>query len=491
MKIGIISTEIYPLAKAGGLADFTYSLAKYLNKNSVSAYFILPLYKAIEEKYLQKKNVKSHPEIGDEYTKKLEITDTGKEVDVTVGFRKYKFRIYKVQGEEIQGYLFDNKELFGRDFIYGPPGEAYADNDIRFGGFCWAVAQALKEGKIENFEILHSNDWLTALVPLITKKILGLPVKNVFTIHNMAYQGFYPKEELYKLNLPESLYNMEYLEFYGLINIMKAGIIFSDYVTTVSPTYAEEITTYEYGYGLEGLIKKYKWKIKGIINGIDYETLNPQRDNSIYFKFSSKSIQAREKNKVELCKSYNLDPQKALIGTVSRMTHQKGFHLIVATADRLSRLNANFLFVGIGEYQLQILKLAEKYSNIKVETRFTEAFSRKVFASLDFILVPSIFEPCGISQLIGMRYGAIPIVRETGGLSDTVRDISEKGGYGITFKNPTEEELLCAIKRSIELYENKTKFKKLRKEVMMLDFSAEKMANEYIKVYTEIYQKPF
>lgn len=479
MEIAIVSTEMYPYAKTGGLGDYVFTLVNHLRKNGIKAYGIIPLYKSIKDKYIHKKNLDGPLEISDENIEGIEIKDTGKKLKIELNGQTYDFSIYQSK----DCIFFDNGKLFDRDFIYGPPGSAYSDNHIRFGAFSWAVSNFAEN---ETFDIIHANDWLTALTVLISKEILGTKKKLAFTIHNFAYQGLYPRSVMQELSLPSYLFNMEALEFWGLVNIIKAGIVFSDRIFVVSPTYAEEIKTYDYGYGLEGLIQKYEKKIVGIINGIDFDVWNPAKDTEIYQRFSERSIGRKAKNKEKLAEMYNFDPKKPLFCVISRLTYQKGIHLFTEYHQEIFNLDANFFFLGMGEYQYKLLELSSKYKNVIVDTNFKETLARKVYASGDFILVPSIFEPCGISQLIGMRYGCIPVVRKTGGLASTVKDIQEKDGYGILFEKPTKQDLKCALKRAIELYEKKNSMKKIVKKVMSLDFSADKMVKEYIKFYKEL-----
>jgi len=461
MRVLVASSEIYPYSKTGGLADFAHALIKNLRKKGINAMGITPLYKTIDKE-------------------KFSIKSTGMSVKVILEQREYIFEIFKSEDT----YFFANQELFGRDYIYGPPGIAYADNDIRFGGFSWAVSKAVSEGIIYA-DVIHANDWQTALIPVILKEVFHSSVKTVFTIHNLAYQGYFDSRLVYRLNLPPHLYHMEALEFWGLTNLLKGGIVFSDFVTTVSEKYATEILTQEYGWGLEGVLNKYKFKLKGIINGIDYDTWNPETDSKLWFRYSPNGIEGKFLNKEKLCEIYNLDPSKPLISFISRLSYQKGVHLILESIKDIAYLDANFFFLGSGEYEQAFSDFANIYKNIRVSTKFQDELSRRLFASSDFILMPSMFEPCGITQMIGMRYGCVPIVRKTGGLDETVKDIAE-GGYGIVFDNPSRGEFMCAIKRAIDLYDNKEKFIEKVKTVMTLDFSSETMAEKYIQIYKSL-----
>lgn len=458
MRVLVASSEIYPYAKTGGLADFSHSLLRALEKLGVEARGIMPLYKSVDRKGFG-------------------IEPTGEEIWVNLGGREYRFSMYT----DGRNYFLYNEELFDRDHIYGPPGQGYHDNYLRFGGFCWAVSLMVKDGYVGT-DVIHSNDWQTALIPLITKEVLKLSVKNVFTIHNLAYQGVFGKETFYMLNLPHYLFNPEALEFWGDLNLMKAGIVFSERITTVSPSYASEIQTPLGGFGLDGLLRRYAYKLRGILNGIDYEVWDPKTDKYIYFNYSEGK--GKDKNKRRLCEELGLNPERPLFAFINRFTHQKGIELVIGSMGKLALRKANFLFLGSGEYESALKELSRSYENVRIFIGFDEVLARRVYAAADFILMPSMFEPCGITQIIGMRYGCIPVVRETGGLRDTVIDLWEEG-YGIRFKNPTEEEFLCAVDRAVELYHSKRRFTQLRRRVMGLDFSSERMAKEYIQVYKE------
>lgn len=460
LKVLVASSEIYPYSKTGGLGDFAHGLLKYLNRIGVQAFGISPLYKGVDRE-------------------KFGIKKTGKILRVFLKERLYEFEFYT----DGKNYFLYNPELFDREHIYGPPGEAYHDNDLRFGAFSWAVSLAILEGLIEA-DIIHSNDWQTALIPLISKEVLKLPQKHVFTIHNLAYQGIFGRDTLYTLNLPEYLFTPEGIEYYGNLNFMKAGIIYSDRMTTVSPTYAYQITTPEYGEGLDGLIRKYAYKLRGILNGIDYEVWNPETDPYVDFKYSAKNPEGKHWNKKKLCEEMEIDFKKPLFIFINRLTKQKGVEIVLQALPEMAERKAYFIFLGSGEYEQEFLKRIESYPNIKLINRYDEVLSRRLYGAGDFVLMPSLFEPCGLTQMIGMRYGCIPVVRETGGLADTVIDL-HKGGYGITFLNPRWEEFLCAVDRAIELHGNTKQFNSLRKRVMELDFSAERMAREYLGVYEE------
>ncbi len=465
MKVLFVTSEMYPYAKAGGLGDVSFSLPRALKRLGVDIISAVPLYNFIDPK-------------------KHGIRHTGKWIDVYVNGGWYKFEILRKNNI----FFFKNEELLKGSHVYGPAGWEYENSDIRFGSFCWAVAESLRSGLIEA-DIIHLNDWPTALIAVILKEIFGWDKKVILTIHNIAYQGIFDKEAIDRLALPSYLFNTDALEFWGRVNLLKGGIIYSDFITTVSSTYAEEILTQEYGYGLEGVLKRYRHKLRGILNGIDNEVWNPKKDPKIFENFSARDIDKKEKNKNILLKRFNINPADSpLLAFINRLTHQKGVELILESVEELSRLNAFFFFLGEGEYSNAFREIGNIYENIITKVSFDDALARQLYSSADFIMMPSFFEPCGLSHLIGMRYGCIPLVRETGGLADTVVDISEDKGYGITFKNPTKWEFMCAVKRAVELYHNKERLKKIRREVLKKDFSWKRFAREYLDLYNESYK---
>jgi len=282
---------------------------------------------------------------------------------------------------------------------------------------------------------------------------------------------------------------MEALEYYDKVNFLKGGIVFSSAITTVSPTYAKEITYPEYGYGLDGALRKYSNKLYGILNGIDYDVWNPETDKHIYENYCTFTIQKKPINKKLFLKEVGLeDKAKPLFIFIGRLAHQKGVDLIIDSIEEMSKMPANFAILGTGdkEYNDFFKSIEGKYENIFVKVDYNEALSRKMYAAADFLLMPSLFEPCGLNQMIAMRYGTLVIARETGGLKDTVKDISQPDGYGILFKNPTKEEFLNALYRAAELYNNKKLFKNLQKKVMEIDFSIDNTARKYIKLYERL-----
>jgi starch synthase len=468
MKIAFVSSEIYPFAKTGGLADVSYSLPKAVSHHGIKVISMMPLYKTVDRE-------------------KHNIVETDLYIDVSLSGKNYRFRVYKLK-DDVKYYFFHNEELFDRDFLYGTPEGDYPDNDIRFGAFSYAVIEFFKKTGFYP-DVVHTNDWQTALIPVLIKDKYKLPIKTVHTIHNIAYQGVFDKSTIDKLNLGWHLFNMEALEFYGKVNFLKGGIVFSDAVTTVSPTYAREICTPEYGFGLDGVLRAHCHKLYGILNGIDYDVWNPETDPYIYQNYNETSLEKKEKNKQMFLDEYGLAGiEKPLFIFIGRFAKQKGIDIIQEAIPELASMNANFAILGSGDksYNDFFTGIKNKFPNIFIEVGYDEPLSRKMYASADFLLMPSIYEPCGLNQMIAMRYGTLVVARKTGGLADTVIDIDLPAGYGILFEHPTKTEFIKGINRAKELFRNKKRFYRLREFVMSLDFSWEASASKYIRLYEEV-----
>jgi len=468
MKVAIVASEIYPFAKTGGLADMTGALTKEIANKGIRTFAFMPLYKTVNKE-------------------KFGIKSIDKYIKVYLNNREYIFEIYKYT-DHATYFFFKNDELFGRDFLYSTGEGDYPDNDIRFGAFNLAVLEFVKSENI-NIDIFHIHDWQTSLLPVYLKeKYPDMKSKTILTIHNLAYQGIFDKFAIERLNLGWHLFNMEALEFWDKVNFLKGGIVFSDIITTVSPTYAKEILTPEYGYGLDGVLRKYSYKLFGIINGIDYDVWNPETDEYIYYKYCWRTFEKyKPLNKKEFLKDYKLEGEnKPLFIFIGRFAKQKGVDLIIENIENLSSRDMNLAILGSGDkgYTDFFSSIIGKYPNIYIEVGYDEPFSRKMYASADFLLMPSLFEPCGLNQMIAMRYGTLVVAHKTGGLADTIIDISEPNGYGILFENLSD--FITAVDRAILLYNDKERMKKLIKEVMQLDFSLEKTASSYIRLYQNL-----
>lgn len=469
MKIVHIASEVYPFSKTGGLADVSFSLPVYQKKLKNDVYVITPLYKGILEKFDK-------------------IKYTGKKTWVDTDIGVFEFGIFKIKLNGVTFIFLSNFFLFERGGYYGENGKDYPDNFLIFGSFAKAALNVIKY-ILKDSDIIHCHDWQTALAPALLKtEYKDINAKIVLTIHNLAFQGVFKIEDVLSLKIDPWLFGLECLEFYSMANFLKAGIMMSDFVTTVSPTYAKEVMTYEYGFGLEGVLRKCSFKFAGILNGIDYKIWDPNTDRFIFKNYNKRNYKDKVFNKIDLCNRYGLLKELPLFGFVSRFTEQKGISLLIDALKGFTE-GANFILLGDGDSEIrQQLAALNNRKNIRIIFGYNEALSRQIYAGGDFYLMPSKFEPCGISQLIAMRYGNVPIVRKTGGLKDTVTDLHFEGGHGIVFEEFSSEKLIESIVRSIDIY-NSNLFDSLILQNMKKDYTWVNTAKEYIKIYNNILHK--
>lgn len=466
-----VTPEIIPFKATGGLADVAEALPEALLEAGENVIRIMPKYADIEHNFNLEKQFSFIVEAGE----KANIAD-----------------VYKIEENNLVTFFIGNDKYFEREKCYG-----YEDDGERFGFFCKAVLELLIFLNIKP-DIIHLNDWQTALIGLLIKeeyKELEFyqNIKTVFTIHNLQYQGVFEIDILNKLNLSNRYFHSDKLEYYGKICFMKAGIVYSDLITTVSETYAKEIQTPAYGYGLDGLLRMYSSKIKGILNGIYYSKYDPESDPAIKINFSIEdATEKRKENKRLLQKELGLPEEEVpLFGVVTRLAEQKGIDLIIYAINELIDQEVQFIILGSGEeeYENKLLDLENKYKDkLKISLEFNQDLARKIYASSDFFLMPSLFEPCGLSQMYSLRYGSIPIVRETGGLLDTILDYNKdkKNGVGFSFKNFDDKEFVDAINRGLNVYKVKRSWNALIKRGMKKRFSWEKSAKSYIISYEEL-----
>lgn len=478
MKVFYVTSECWPFVKTGGLGDVSYALPKALKKEGVDVRVILPKYSTIPT-YLK------------DQLKEIAV------FNVQVGWRNQYCGLLEIEFEGIKFYFIDNEYYFKREgeyaYIYG-----YEDDSERFAFFSEAVIKSME--KIDFYpDVVHINDWHTGMIPLILKsKYSHLEryknIKTIYTIHNLQYQGVFGKEVLGDLlGLSDDYYNNGDVEYYGGVSFMKSGIVFADKVTTVSKTYVDEIQTPFYGEKLDGLLRANSYKLEGILNGIDYDLNNPTTDPNVFFKYDVNSIDNKVKNKLELQKILGLEinPDIPVIGIVSRLVSQKGFDLISYIMPELVRENVQLVVLGTGEHQYQSMfnYYGSKYSK-KVSARITfdSALAQQIYSGSDMFLMPSLFEPCGIGQMMAMRYGTLPIVRETGGLKDTVQPYNQYTGEGngFSFANYNAHEMLYCIQKGLNLYKDKDIWHKLVRNAMSTDNSWKNSAKKYIEVYQGI-----
>lgn len=474
-KVLFASSEVYPFAKTGGLADVSFGLPKAMS-TLFDVSIIMPMYKSIDKK-------------------RFNIKSKGISFDITLGEKTYCVEVCSTVYEGIKCYFVESKILSNKKHIYGTPENGYKDNDLRFGLFSKAVVAFIKESK--NYDLLHLNDWQSALCALFVKEDKNIRTKTIFTIHNLAYQGVFSKKTLARIGLSKDYYNMDDLEFYGDVSFMKAGIAYADAITTVSPNYAREILTAEFGCGLEGFLQKHKNKLSGILNGVDTSHFSPKTDSALVQNYNAKSYAKKRVNKEAYLKERGLeDSELPLFVFIGRFTWQKGVDLFIESLRQLSKLKINIAILGDGEskYHNQIKLLSAKHKNIDIHFGYDEALSHRMYASADFLLMPSHFEPCGLNQLISMSYGVIPIVNSVGGLKDSVHpfsdyDAKQNYGYGIRFNSKEKNALLKSVKEAMELYKNKELFEEINTHNISCDFSWASSAKSYALLYNTLTKK--
>lgn len=472
MKVLFAAAEAHPFIKTGGLADVIGALPKALKGAGVDVRVILPKYKGIPEAY----------------TAELEHVAV---VDVPVGWRNQYCGIERLVYDGIPIYFIDNEYYFGRDGIYG-----YMDDGERFAFYNRAVLECLPAIGFQP-DVLHCHDWHAAVIPLLLKAHYRHDefysgMRTVFTIHNLLYQGVFPYSVLSELlDLDHSYFDS--VEYYGNVNYMKAGIVHSDHVTTVSPTYADEIRTPYYGYGLDGLLNYRADSLSGIVNGIDTKSYNPNTDNKIYTKYRS-NLAKKTENKLGLQQELGLPvaPYIPLVAMVTRLVDSKGLDLLTRVLDEILYYDdIQFVLLGTGDetYERWFREAAWRYpTKLSSQILFNDALSRKIYAASDIFLMPSKFEPCGISQLLALRYGSIPVVRETGGLNDTVQSYNEETGEGngFTFKDYNAHDMMFTLRRAVSLYHKPEHWKKVTKNAFAGDYSWNVSAQQYMDIYNKI-----
>ncbi|MCX5701409.1 MAG: glycogen synthase GlgA [Candidatus Omnitrophica bacterium] len=456
MKIAICASEVVPFAKTGGLADVTGALPLSLEALKQEVNIIMPKYKAIQEP-------------------KFKINRFKEDIS------------YSVVSKGIKVYFIENEAYFNREGLYGDKSGDYKDNLDRFSYYCKRSLELLKEINFKA-DIIHIHDWQATLIPIYLKtlykdKPFYKNIRTVLTIHNIGYQGLFPKEQYPKLGLDWSYFNMEMLEFYNQINLLKGGMVFSDLINTVSPTYSKEIQTKEFGYGLEGVLNKRKNSVFGILNGLDYSIWNPETDKLIAKTYSAEKIKDKNENKKDLQKICKLpeDSRVPLFGIVSRLAEQKGFDILALAIDKICRMDLELVILGTGDmkYHLILEDMVKKYPKvISLHLKFDDVLAHKIYAGSDIFLMPSKYEPCGLGQLISLKYGTLPLVFKTGGLADTVTKDN-----GFIFDNYSQEDLIKTIQKAIKAFQNKDKWLKTQSSAMQCDFSWEESAQKYIDLY--------
>ena len=483
MRTLFVTSEVFPLNKTGGLGDVAYSLPHALHEQGADVRLLLPAYRDVLDQLTELKLVSRHDIDGHGCT--------------------HSVRLLQAHHPEfhLPLYLVDCQPLFDRpgNPYTAPDGEGWHDNPERFTVFSRIAVLIARDLAGLNWQpdVVHCNDWQTGLVPALLSSHDDRP-RSVFTIHNLAYSGQFSGETYQRLNLPLTLWHTEGVEFYGGYSMLKAGIQYADAVTTVSPTYATEICTAEFGNGLDGVLRNQQWKLSGILNGVDKRHWNPQTDPYLPANFSAAAPEVGKQQCKSALRDYFFqgrvqDTTRPLFGFVGRLVEQKGIDLILAVIeDIIQDTNADFVFLGSGNsyYENQLRILATRYPDrIGVSTRFSEELAHRIEAGADFFLMPSRFEPCGLNQMYSMIYGTPPIVNNTGGLADTVTDstpetLSEGSATGFVMDGASADSLSAAIRRALEQYRQPESWQKIIQNGMTHDFSWDQRARQYLGLYS-------
>lgn len=473
MRILFVASEGLPYSKTGGLADVVEALPKALVAQGHEVAVVLPRYR------------------GTEVTAAVIPSLT-----IPMGGARLRFPAI-ADGALVGGvrYFFvDDPAYFDREGLYGSAGKDYPDNAERYAEFCRAAIEISKH--LWPTDVFHCHDWQTALVPVLLRTsysddplVKNIPV--VFTIHNMGYHGQFPKDVLERVGLPQTLFHPEGIEFYGSVNLLKGGLIYSDYLTTVSRKYAQEIQTKEFGNGLEGVAKKRADRLVGILNGVDYAAWNPAKDEWIAARYSAKDLSGKQVCKQDLLEVFGLPHEhleRPVIGIVSRFADQKGFDLIADKANELMKEDLVLVVLGTGNRKYEALfgALAAAYpGRVGLKIAYDNALAHKVEAGSDMFLMPSRYEPSGLNQMYSLKYGTVPIVRATGGLDDSIEpfDVEHGTGTGFKFYEYSGDALLYAVRQALHHYMDERIWKRIQLNGMAKDFSWKRPASEYAKLY--------
>ena len=479
MQIAFAASECVPFSKTGGLADVVGALPRALAAAGHDVSVYVP-------RYRQTKLSDAHTVVR----------------SITVPFDdRYRFCSVVAGGNHsgVHFYFVDYPPFFDRDALYGTSSGDYPDNAERFALFSRAVLEASKILGVP--QVFHCHDWQSALIPVLLRTQYAedpafREVATVFTIHNMGYQGLFSPDTLPLLTLPWDLFTISKMEFFGNVNFLKGALVYSEFITTVSRKYSQEIQTTEFGFGLEGVLRDRAATVTGILNGVDYDEWSPETDKFTVARYSSQDLSGKAKCKQELLSAFGIsDPDLKLpvIGIVSRFAAQKGFDLISQIMDRLAREEMIVVALGAGDkpFEEMFLRLQKQFpKKIAVKVAYDNALAHKIEAGSDMFLMPSKYEPCGLNQIYSLRYGTVPIVRATGGLDDTIEPWNPRTGKGTGFKftEYNGEALLLIIKEALKAFQDRASWQQLMRNGMSKDFSWNASAKEYVRVYEKALQ---
>ena len=480
LKVLFVASEGVPFAKTGGLADVVGTLPYALMELGVEVKVLLPYYGAVKQGKIPTATVAENLEVS--LSEPL----------------NYAFDLMAPTSPDYPFWFVARDEFYERSQLYGTPKGDYFDNLKRFAFFSAAVLPVCRALDFHP-DLIHCHDWQSALVPVYLRnrwageEILA-GTKTVLTIHNLAYQGLFPRNKFYLLGLDLSLFGMDGLEYYNQINLLKGGIIGADAITTVSPRYSQEIQTPEFGYGLEGVLRNRTADLHGILNGVDYREWSPETDKLLPANFSPKDLKGKAADKAALMEAFGLNKKLAkapILAMISRLADQKGFDLVAQVLPQLMALDLMVVILGTGEerYHRWLAAEAPKYKGkLGVMVAFDNKLAHLMEAGADMFLMPSRFEPCGLNQIYSMKYGTIPIVRDTGGLADTVTPVGSPTtpGTGFVFSDYTPEAFLKAIHTALEAYKDQKLWLRIMANAMSQDFSWKKSAQAYLELYKQL-----
>lgn len=476
IKVLFACSELFPLVKTGGLADFSYALSLQLKRLACDPIVLVPGYRELLKQLPKAKLLQ-----------KISLDSSPYETELLAAI---------IPGSRQTIWIVNTPELYDRpgSLYVDETGEPWQDNDQRFCHFS-RIAVEVAMGRTKGgwkADVIHCNDWQTGLIPALLSTESPRPA-TLFTIHNLAYQGNFSRASLYHLGLGDDWWDMEKLEFYNQLSFMKGGLVYADLITTVSPTYAKEILSPEQGYGFDGLLRYREKDIYGILNGVDYKLWNPAKDPYIEYPFNINSLESKEKNKRHLQEMLSFKKSKTfcLVGFVGRLAHQKGIDLLLELITRNIDKKVQWAILGNGDryYEEQLAKLAEQYPDrISISFDYCEEQAHRIEASADLFMMPSYYEPCGLNQMYSLRYATLPVVSETGGLVDTVvhsckETIADGSATGFMFPAGEGDQLNSVLKQALKYFRNKKVWTALQKNAMKQRFSWEDSAKQYIELY--------
>ncbi|MFH1790481.1 MAG: glycogen synthase GlgA [Candidatus Omnitrophota bacterium] len=473
-----VSSEVDPFSKTGGLADVSGSLPAALKSLGCEVKVFSPFYRHVKKGGFNTGVIKS-------------------DIPVTLDRKIFRFSLHYLVRDGVDFYFIGNDRLFDRDQLYGSVLGDYRDNALRFAFFDAAV---LESARVLDYRpgVIHCNDWHTGLIPFYVRNDPAFSgffgrTRTLFTIHNLMYQGLFPRRVMPRINVGKDFFTADKLEFYGRFSFMKSGIIFADAVSTVSAGYAREILTREFGCGLDGLLSTRKIDLYGIPNGVDYSKWSPDTDRYIKVNYDAGTLEKKKECKLDLLKIAGLpeDPDTPLLGVVSRLAEQKGMDIVAAAAADIVGMGYRMVVLGKGEarYEKSLTGIGRQYQgNIVVDISFNNQLAHKIEAGCDMFLMPSRYEPCGLNQMFSLKYGTIPVVRAVGGLEDTVIDFNDDAEYGngFKFRGTEARDLSDTLRRALPVYRNSQAWEKITRNAMACDFSWIKSARQYVILYSKL-----